>query len=88
MEDITDADYSHKKRFVKILKQKMRKMIKIMIQSNKLLLADVFESFRDMCHKIYDFDPANFFSAPGLVVNGRKRYKEGNMSLYLSICKN
>ena len=31
-----------------------------------LLLAHVCENFRDMCLKIYELDPAKFFSAPGL----------------------
>ena len=36
------------------------------IQSETLLLADVFENFRDMCIKFYALDLANFLSAPGL----------------------
>ena len=36
------------------------------IQSDILLLADVFENFRNMCLKIYKLDPAKFFSAPRL----------------------
>ena len=35
-------------------------------QSNALMLADVFENFRNMCLKIYVLDPAQFFSAPRL----------------------
>ena len=35
-------------------------------QSNTLLLADVFENFRNMCIKIYKHDPVKIFSAPGL----------------------
>ena len=35
-------------------------------QSNTLLLADVFENFRDMCIKEYELDPAHFLSLPGL----------------------
>ena len=35
-------------------------------QSNRLLLADVFENFRNKWIEIYEFDPAHFLSAPGL----------------------
>ena len=35
-------------------------------QSDTLLLADVFENFRNMCLDIYGLDPAYFVSAPGL----------------------
>ena len=36
------------------------------MQSDTLLLGDVFENFRDMCIKEYELDPAHFFSLPGL----------------------
>ena len=36
------------------------------VQSDTLLLADVFKNFRNMCIKVYELDPANFLSAPGL----------------------
>ena len=36
------------------------------VQSNTLLLVDVFKTFRNMCLKLYEFDPAYFLSAPGL----------------------
>ena len=36
------------------------------VQSNTLLLADVFENFQNMCYEIYELDPAKFLSAPGL----------------------
>ena len=32
-----------------------------------LMLADVFENFRNICLKIYKLDPAKFLSAPGLI---------------------
>ena len=36
------------------------------MQSDTLLLAGVFENFRDMCLKEYELDPAHFLSLPGL----------------------
>ena len=36
------------------------------VQSDTLLLVDVFENFRDKCIEIYELDPAHFLSAPGL----------------------
>ena len=36
------------------------------LKSDKLLSADVFENLRKMCIEIYELDPVNFISAPGL----------------------
>ena len=36
------------------------------VQSDTLLLADVFEKFRNMCLKMYELDPAKFLWARGL----------------------
>ena len=36
------------------------------VPSDTLLLADVFENFRNMCLKVYKPDPAHFISAPEL----------------------
>ena len=36
------------------------------VQSDTLLLADVFENFRNMCIKINKLDPVKKFLAPGL----------------------
>ena len=36
------------------------------VQSDTLLLDDVFENFRNMWINIYELDPAKNFSAPGL----------------------
>ena len=51
------------------------------VQSNTLLLADVFENFRNMCIKIYDLDPAKFLSAPGLA--WQATLKKAKVELYL-----
>ena len=36
------------------------------VQSDTLLLVDVFENFRKVCIKTYELDPAHFISLPGL----------------------
>ena len=36
------------------------------VQSDTLLLANVFENFRNKCLKVYELDPAHFLSLPGL----------------------
>ena len=36
------------------------------MQSDTLLLADVFKNFRDMCLRVFELDPAHFVSLPRL----------------------
>ena len=67
IEDITDADYVHTKEVCKDFSIKdLREYHDLYAQSATLLLADVFENFRNMCLKIYDLNPSKFISAPGL----------------------
>ena len=51
------------------------------MQSDTLLLADVFENFRDMCIKEYELDPAHFLSLPGLA--WQASLKKANIELEL-----
>ena len=67
MEGITNVDYKHAKRVWKNFKiKKLGEYHDLYVQSDTLLLADVFESFRNKCIEIYDLDPAHFLSSPGL----------------------
>ena len=36
------------------------------VQSDTLLLTDVFRNFRNKCIEIFELNPAHFLSAPGL----------------------
>ena len=66
MEDITDANYAHSKGVCKDFEIKhLGEYHDLYVQSNTLLLADVFENFRNMCINIYQLDPLKFLSAPG-----------------------
>ena len=67
MEDITDVDYRHAKRvFKKFNNKNLGDYHDLYVQSNLLLLADVFGNFRNKCIEIYKLDSAYFLSAPGL----------------------
>ena len=67
MEDITDVDYRHgKKVFEYLINKDLGDYHDLYVQSDALLLADVFENFRNMCIKVFELDPAHFLSAPGL----------------------
>ena len=67
MKGITDAYYTHARRVSKDFKIKnLGDYHDVYVQSDTLLLADVFENFKDMCLDIYELDPAHFLSAPGL----------------------
>ena len=60
-QDITDADYAHPKRVCKDFEMKnFGEYHDLYVQSDILLLANVFENFRNMCLEIYDLGPAKF----------------------------
>ena len=56
------------------------------VQSDTLLLADVFENFRNMCINIYKLDPAKFLSVPGLA--WQAALKKTKIKLYFFIDTN
>ena len=67
MENIDDIDYRHGNNVFKIFKLKhLGEYHDLYVQSDTLLLADVFENFRNTCLKVYELDSAHFLSLPGL----------------------
>ena len=67
MEEISEIDYRHvKKVFDKFNIKNLGEYHDLYVQSDTLLLADVFNNFKDLCIKIYRLDPAYFLSLPGL----------------------
>ena len=64
MEDITDVDYRHAKRVLKYVN--LGDYYDLYVHSDILLLADVFENFRNKIIEIHELDPAHFLSPPGL----------------------
>ena len=67
MENIDDIDYRHGNNVFKRFKLKnLGEYHYLLVQSDTLLLADVFENFRNTCIKVYELDPAHFLSLPRL----------------------
>ena len=67
MEDTTDGDYAYANRVCKDFEiQNLGVYYYLYVQSDTLLLADIFENFRNISLEIYELDPAKFIWAPGL----------------------
>ena len=67
MENIEDIDYRHGNNVFKRFKLKnLGEYHDLYVKSDTLLLADVFENFRDTCLKVYELDPGHFLSLPVL----------------------
>ncbi|XP_065658700.1 uncharacterized protein LOC136083224 [Hydra vulgaris] len=66
-EDISDDDYSHAQNVWNEFNCKTFKDYHDLYNvSDVLLLADVFENFRDVCMNCYKLDPAWYYTSPGL----------------------
>ena len=65
LEDISDEDYAQVQKVWDVFEIRYRgKYDALYVQSDTLLLADVFGNFRNMCFDIYGFDRVYFVSAP------------------------
>ena len=86
LEDISDEDYAHVQKVWDVFEIKNRgEYHDLYVQSDTLLLADVFENFRDMCLEIHELDPAHFLYAPGLAQQACLKKTKVNLELLTAI---
>ena len=66
-EGISDEDLKHAEKVWKVFGMKtLQDYHDLYNVTDVLLLADVFENFRNVCMENYKLDPAHYFTAPGL----------------------
>ena len=64
----SNKDYAHAQKVWEVFEiTNLCRYHGLYVHCDKLLLADVFENFRDKCIEIYELDLAHFVSSPGLV---------------------
>ena len=67
LENISEIDYAHANNvFKKFNINNLGEYLDLYVRSDTLLLADIFENFRQSCLENYELDPAHFVSLPGL----------------------
>ena len=67
LENISETDYAHANNvFKKFNINNLGEYHDLYVRSDTLLLADIFENFRQSCLKNYELGPAHFLSLPGL----------------------
>ena len=79
---ISNKNYSHVLNVWYTYNMKsMKDYHKLYNETDALLLADVFENFRDLCLKIYGLDPVHYYTAPGLAWDACLKITNINLEL-------
>ena len=67
MSDISECDYKHAQKAWRAFNLKnLDEYHDLCLKTDVILLANVFEAFRDTCLEYYQLDPAHFYTSPGL----------------------
>ena len=83
-EGISDEDYLHAQKVWKVFGcETFRDYHDIYNVSDVLILADVFENFRDVCLTYYRLDPAWYYTSPGLAWDAMLKLTEIQLELII-----
>ena len=85
---INNYNYNHVLNVWKTFKMKtFKEYLELYNISDVLLLADVFENFRDICLKNYGLDPVYYYTAPGLAWDACLKITGVNLELLSDVDK-
>ena len=81
-ESITQKDYEHAQTVWKTFKCKtLGDYHDLYLKTDVLLLADVFQKFRETCMNNYKLDPLHYYTAPGLSWDALLKYTQIDLEL-------
>ena len=79
---ISDEDYAHAQNVWKTFKMtSFKDYHELYNKVDVLLLADVFENFRNICLTNYRLDPAHYYTAPGLALDAALKVTDVSLEL-------
>ena len=85
-EDISNEDYEHAKNVWDVFGMKtLQDYHDLYNETDVLLLADVFENFRNICMENYKLDPAHYFTSPGLTWDACLKMTDAKLKLLTDI---
>ena len=85
-EGISDENYAHAQKVWETFEMKnLEDYHNLYNRVDVLLLADVFENFRDICIKNYKLDPAHYYTAPDLAWDAALKVTEVELELLSDI---
>ena len=85
---INNHNYNHVLKVWKTCKIKtLKEYLELYNISDVLILADVFEKFRDVCLKNYGLDPVYYYTAPGLAWDAMLKMTKINLELLSDVDK-
>ena len=83
---ISQEDYAHAKKVWDVFEiKRLQDYHNLYNETDVLLLADVFENFRNHCLKIYELDPAHYYTTPGLSWDAALKKTEVKLELLTDI---
>ena len=81
-QDITEKEYEHAQDiWEKLGLRNLGEYHDLYLKTDVLLLADVFEEFRNICLENYNLDPAWYYTSPGLSWDALLKHSKVNLEL-------
>ncbi|XP_043480291.1 uncharacterized protein LOC122509991 [Leptopilina heterotoma] len=84
--NVSDEDYAHAQNvWTEFDCQNLGDYVYLYMQTDILLLADIFENFRNQCLIAYGLDPAHYYTTPGLTWDAMLKYTKIRLELLTDI---